>query len=195
MLQSYAASPPVPKPVNAQSAALVQVPPPSRNSTTLVGSARRSQKANSLPSAHSQSPPGTTFSQPPVPVISSATAASSKMCWQASCAVSQSSGSTSGKPTNTKPSSVTCGSGRPSMPWSRMQLANSTSTLNAASSSVDSSGGAGSLVGGAVAAAAPTVANPPPTADTADTAVNVATNRVPLITRPFSMAVWVHRRR
>ena len=81
------------------------------------------------------------------------------------------------------------------MPWSRMQLANSTSTLNAASSSADSSGGAGSLVGGAVAAAAPTVANPPPTADTADTAVNVATNRVPLITRPFSMAVWVHRRR
>src|SRR4029453_14660513 len=49
-----------PSPVNAQVSASKQAPPPSRKNTTLVGSARRSQNTNLLPSAHSQSPPGGT---------------------------------------------------------------------------------------------------------------------------------------
>jgi signal transduction histidine kinase len=46
--------------VKAHIVASKQTPPPFRNSTTLVGSARRSQKENLLPSAHWQAPPGTT---------------------------------------------------------------------------------------------------------------------------------------
>ena len=45
--------------LNAHIVASQQAPPPSRNSTTLAGSAGRTQNANSLPSAHWQSPPGT----------------------------------------------------------------------------------------------------------------------------------------
>src|SRR5215831_2644273 len=64
MLQSYLASlPGWLSPVNAQLSASKQTPPPSRKNTTLVGSARRAQNANSLPSAHSQPPPGETFVQ------------------------------------------------------------------------------------------------------------------------------------
>ena len=62
------------------------------------------------------------------------------MYWQVSWAVSQSSGSTNGKPTTKKPSSLTWGSGRPSMPLSRMHWVHSTSVSNAACSSADSSG-------------------------------------------------------
>jgi len=48
--------------VNEQLSAEKQAPPPWKNSTTFSGSAPRTQKLNSLPSAHWQSPPGTTRS-------------------------------------------------------------------------------------------------------------------------------------
>ena len=48
--------------VNAHEVGSKHAPPPSRNSTTRAGSASRTQKLNSVPSAHAQSPPGTTFS-------------------------------------------------------------------------------------------------------------------------------------
>ena len=49
--------------VNAHVTASKQAPPPSRNNTTLAGSAWRTQNENSLPSAQAQSPPGTICSQ------------------------------------------------------------------------------------------------------------------------------------
>ena len=45
--------------MNEHVVASKQAPPPCRKNTTLVGSAWRTQNENSLPSAHSQSPPGT----------------------------------------------------------------------------------------------------------------------------------------
>src|SRR5918992_4584695 len=48
----------------AQVAAEKQLPPSWRKRTTLLGSASRSQKLNSEPSAHWQSPPGAILCQP-----------------------------------------------------------------------------------------------------------------------------------